>query len=103
MTADDRFAPAAVRLAELRAGFRARLRDRLVELDARLVAARAGDATAHAEALLLAHSLAGTAGSYGYADAGIQAAKIERTLRERLDDDAWRVITAALAAAQRAT
>jgi hypothetical protein len=100
MTSEDRFAAAAMRLAELRAGFRARLELRLGELQERLVAARAGDAAAIADARSLAHSLAGTAGSYGFAEAGANVARIERALEWPPDEASWQRIDEALAAAR---
>lgn len=99
---DDARAAAAARLAELRAGFGEKLVARLDELAATLVRVRTGESTARSEALLLAHRLAGTAGSYGYAGASRHASAIEQVLDgdAPIDDAAWSRIDAALSAAR---
>jgi len=99
---DEARVVAALRLAELRAGFGEKLVARLDELAAALTRARAGDGIARAEARMLAHRLAGTAGSYGYAGAGRHATVIEQALDgdDAVGDAAWSGIFAALDAAR---
>jgi HPt (histidine-containing phosphotransfer) domain-containing protein len=94
---------AQARLDALRAGFAARLRERLAELEALVQRAHGGDAGALRPALAAAHRLAGTAGSYGYPDVGDAAAALERAL-QRVDAEprearAWDDARAALARA----
>lgn len=100
--ADDPRAEAAQRLIELRASFGARLEIRLDELAAALGRAREGSLESRDEARMLAHRLAGTAGSYGYDGAGRHAATIELLLAADapLGDADWRVIAEALSAAR---
>lgn len=99
---DEARAAAAARLAELRAGFGAKLAARLDELGQALERARAGEVAAREHALMLAHRLAGTAGSYGYAEASRHATIIEIALGEpgALDGAAWATVFAALDAAR---
>lgn len=99
---DDPRAAAAARLIELRASFGERLRVRLDELALALSRAREGAVESRDEARMLAHRLAGTAGSYGYDGAGRHAATIELLLAAEapLGDADWRVIAEALAAAR---
>ncbi len=101
MTTDAQ-AAAKLRLAELRAGFAAKLAARWDELDALLIRGRDGDPRAQAEALFKAHQLAGTAGSYGYDEAGRHAATIERLLGsgESLEPAAWALALAEVVAAR---
>ncbi len=70
---------AKARLAAVRAKFAGKLRDRIDEL-AQVVAAAPADAEQVAKAIELAHRLAGTAGSFGYADAGAEALQLETQL-----------------------
>lgn len=77
MTDDARIANARDRLAELRHGFAARLRERLAELEGAVDAAQSGRGEAVAKVEHLAHKLAGTAGSYGFHDVGAIAAELE--------------------------
>lgn len=95
-------AEAAQRLIELRAAFGDRLKVRLDELGQALARAREGAVEWRDEARMLAHRLAGTAGSYGYDGAGRHAATIELLLAAdaQLGDADWRVISEALAAAR---
>lgn len=70
------------RLRELRARFGASLRERLDRLDSLLEAARSGSAEgALAQALVAAHRLAGTAGTFGHIEAGEAAAALEQALQ----------------------
>jgi len=64
-------------IAPLRDAFREKLPGRLAEIDARLAAARGGDRAALAEANRLAHTLKGTAGSYGFDAVSRAAGEIE--------------------------
>jgi HPt (histidine-containing phosphotransfer) domain-containing protein len=76
----------AGRLRELRARFGARLRERLDRLDVLVGAAQSGsDEGALAEALVVAHRLAGTAGTFGHVEAGEAAAALEGVLRRIAD------------------
>jgi HPt (histidine-containing phosphotransfer) domain-containing protein len=95
-------AEAAQRLVELRAAFGDRLKVRLDELAEALARAREGALESRDQARLLAHRLAGTAGSYGYDGAGRHAATIELLLAADapLGEADWRVIAEALAAAR---
>jgi HPt (histidine-containing phosphotransfer) domain-containing protein len=72
----------ADRLRELRARFGASLHERLERLDVLVGAARSGTSEdALDEALVVAHRLAGTAGTFGHVEAGEAAAALERALR----------------------
>ena len=64
-------------LAPLREAFRAKLPGRLAEFEAQAAAAGAGDAEALAELRRLAHTLKGTAGSYGLDAVSRAAARLE--------------------------
>ncbi len=77
MTDEARIANARDRLAELRRGFAARLRERVEELDAAVAAVDDRQAVAVSRVEHLAHKLAGTAGSYGFHEVGEIAAEIE--------------------------
>ncbi len=98
---------ARVQLHALQARFAASLRERLERLDGLVPAAREGSAEALGEALVVAHRLAGTAGSFGYQAAGEAAAVLERVLRSVADGSAeasaWDEALAALARAHEAT
>lgn len=93
------------RLSALQARFATSLRERLDRLEALVGAARAGAAEgALAEAMVLAHRLAGTAGSFGHVEAGEAAAVLEDALRRiaegSADPSAWDQATAALTRAR---
>ena len=96
----------ADRLRELRARFVASLRERLDRLDALVSNAQSGSAEALAEALVAAHRLSGTAGSYGHVEVGEAAAVLEDALRRvadgTADPAAWDEALAALAHARAA-
>jgi HPt (histidine-containing phosphotransfer) domain-containing protein len=95
---DDEQVAAKARLAELQAKFADRLRVRVAELREAVDAAVAEPAGIVA-ALDLAHRLAGTAGSFGYASAGQIAGELEGQLQRARDADAdWPGIHATLAA-----
>lgn len=76
---EDRDA-ARARLEGVRGRFAARLAERVTELLAEIEKARSGE-TQLAESIALAHRIAGTAGSFGYTDAGEHAGAIEDVLR----------------------
>jgi HPt (histidine-containing phosphotransfer) domain-containing protein len=81
MSASEQDRDAALeRLAAVRRRFGARLRDRIAELEACIASVRDGR-TPTSDAIVLAHRLAGTAGSFGYVEAGQEAAAIELLLR----------------------
>lgn len=96
MTTDAAKAHARDRLAALRNGFAARLRERVQELHDAVESACSRDDLGLHHVELLAHQLAGTAGSYGFLEAGELSAELEalcvagfdpalaRTLLERL-------------------
>ncbi|MBX7083831.1 MAG: Hpt domain-containing protein, partial [Nannocystaceae bacterium] len=86
---------AAAQLEAVVAGFAARLPQRVAELEAAIARARAGERDGIADALTLAHRLAGTAGSYGHADVGHHAATIEGALQRAAVD--WTAVDGALA------
>jgi chemotaxis protein histidine kinase CheA len=95
---------ARARLSALQERFVISLRERLDRLDALVHAARSGSTDgALVEALVAAHRLAGTAGSYGHVEAGEAAAALEAALLRisegSPDPSAW---DAALAALERA-
>jgi chemotaxis protein histidine kinase CheA len=98
---------AHARLEALHARFVVSLRERLDRLDVLVHAAREGSADALGEALVVAHRLAGTAGSFGYDGAGEAAAVLEGVLRSiadgMADARAWDEALAALARARVAT
>jgi len=75
-------------LDDLRASFRDRLAERVGEIEAAWEAvARGGDASPEAlsQLLRLAHSLYGTAGTFGYPEAGLASRALEHGVREILD------------------
>ncbi len=80
--------PAAPELDALRESYAKRLPGRLVELDTALRTARAAGASeADARsAQRLAHTLKGTAGSYGFADVGAALETIDHALLKILED-----------------
>lgn len=92
------------RFSALRARFAASLRERLDRLAALVAAAREGSPEGLAEAMVLAHRLAGTAGSFGHVEAGEAAAVLEDALRRisegSADPSAWDQAVAALARAR---
>ena len=81
MTTDAAKAAARDKLAALRHGFAPRLRQRIQEL-ADAVDAGSSDVES------LAHQLAGTAGSYGFAEAGELAAELELLCQAGFSPDA---------------
>lgn len=87
---------ARARLDVVRQRFAARLAARIVELVDRIDAARSGAAPI-ADAVVLAHRLAGTAGSYGYDEAGEQARRLELALVDVGEGGAWDAVDASLA------
>jgi len=90
------------KLTELRGRFEERLGQRLERLE-QLVAAARHDATpgALAEAIGVAHRLAGTAGSYGFVQVGESAAGLERALQRIAGgEDEWSAAEDALARAR---
>jgi HPt (histidine-containing phosphotransfer) domain-containing protein len=94
---------ANARLQALHDRFAASLRERLERLDVLVHAAREGSVGALDEAIVDAHRLAGTAGSFGYDGAGEAAAVLEGALRSIADGTAdARVWDEALAALARA-
>lgn len=78
---------AADRIAALRERYRERLSSRLTELMDQLKAAQAGDEHARRSASQSAHRLRGTAGSYGFADVGLAAGRIEDALLDATEPD----------------
>jgi len=91
-------------LRALYARFEVSLRERLARLEELVAAARQGTGGALEEALVVAHRLAGTAGSYGYQEVGEAAAAVESALRGIADGTmgagAWDEAEAALARAR---
>lgn len=81
---DDRES-ARARLQAVRERFAARLAARVAELLAEIARARAGE-TDLAGPIASAHRLAGTAGSYGYTEAGEHAAVVEDALHRIVGD-----------------
>ena len=105
---DPRSDDARARLSALQARFVTSLRERLDRLDALVHAARSGSTDgALAEALVAAHRLAGTAGSYGHVEVGEAAAALEAALQRIAegspDPSAWDEALAALTCARAAT
>lgn len=95
------------RLDALRERFAAGLRERVRELEALVRAAREGaTGAAIAPALVAAHRLAGTAGSYGHPAVGEAAAALEAALGRIAEQGAgpaaWDEAAAALARAHAA-
>lgn len=99
MTDEARIANARDRLAELRRGFAARLRERVEELDAAVAAVDDRQAAAVARVEHLAHKLAGTAGSYGFHEVGEIAAELEALCGAGFDPERAARITERLRAA----
>lgn len=91
---------ARVKLGQLRERFGERLRDRMGELESLVERARVDPSEGTlAEAVNVAHRLAGTAGSYGFVEVGEAAAALERSLQRIAGgQDEW---GAALAAQER--
>jgi HPt (histidine-containing phosphotransfer) domain-containing protein len=110
MTTDQR--SASEQLHALRERFAAGLRARVSELEALVRAAREGATSAAiAPALVAAHRLAGTAGSYGHPAVGEAAAALEAALQRIVehgagaagaDAAAWEEAAAALGRAHAA-
>jgi|GEM_PF-2485153 len=88
MSDEARLADARDKLAELRNGFKARLRERVAELEAAVQSASAGEAGGVQRTEALAHKLAGTAGSYGFPEVGEAAAELEALCDAGFDADA---------------
>ena len=89
---------ARAKLGQLRERFVERLRGRLDELEGLVERAR-GDPSEGtlAEAVSVAHRLAGTAGSYGFVEVGEAAAALERSLQRIAGgQDEWEAAQAAL-------
>lgn len=106
MSDPDRRA-AQARLEALQARFVTSLHERLDRLDALVHAAREGSTEgALAEAMVAAHRLAGTAGSYGHVATGEAAAVLEAALGRIAegspDPSAWDEALAALTRARAA-
>lgn len=96
---------AQARLLALQARFAVSLHERLDRLDALVHAAHEGSTEgALAEALVVAHRLAGTAGSYGYVETGEAAAALEAVLGRiaegSTDPSTWDEALAALTRAR---
>lgn len=92
---DDRDA-ARARLAFVRERFASRLAARVTELQEQVARAKKTERS-WAEPIALAHRLAGTAGSYGYVDAGAHAAAVEDALRRiESGETPWDELDAAL-------
>ena len=91
-------AQARAKLGQLRERFEERLRGRLDELDALVERARVDPSEGTlAEAVSVAHRLAGTAGSYGFVEVGEAAAALERSLQRIAGgQDEWEATLAAL-------
>ena len=93
-------------LESLRASYRERLPEKLRELETRLRDARGGGSPERREqARLLAHTLKGTAGSYGFVDVASELESIESVLDEIPADQAadaasWSRIEEALSRAR---
>jgi HPt (histidine-containing phosphotransfer) domain-containing protein len=81
----------------VRSRFAGRLAARIAELGEIVQQVRADEADLP-DAITLAHRLAGTAGSFGYQEAGEAAAAVDQALtRIRDGDDAWSEVESALA------
>jgi chemotaxis protein histidine kinase CheA len=89
-------------LRTLRAGFRSRLPDRIAAVLAALEEARArpNEPALRAEARRLAHTLKGTASSYGFGEIGESLEAVEEALETLAStsspDSAWQAIDAAM-------
>ncbi len=90
------------RLSELRGRFEERLGQRLERLEQLVTVARRDPSTgALAEAIGVAHRMAGTAGSYGFVEVGESAAGLERALQRIAGgEDEWEAALGALARAR---
>ncbi len=109
MSRTERTPPEDEALRELRATFRAGLPDRVLAVEAALgdVRARPDEPERLAEATRLAHSLQGTASSYGFAEIGASFEAVEDALGALAGPAAdpraaWAAIDAALARARAA-
>ena len=89
-------------LAPLRTAFRGKLAGRLAELEAAAAAARAGEGEALGELHQRAHSLKGTAGSYGFDAVSAAAGRIEELTGNAPDGREPRDLEAALGLLRRA-
>ena len=92
MTTDASKAAARDKLAALRNGFAARLRERVEELQGAVEAACAQDDLGVRHTEVLAHQLAGTAGSYGFLEAGEISAELEALCVAGFDPEAARAL-----------
>lgn len=92
MTTDAAKAAARDKLAALRNGFAARLRDRVRELEDAVEAACSQDDLGVHQTESLAHRLAGTAGSYGFAEVGELSAELEALCQAGFDPEEARAI-----------
>ncbi len=99
MTTDAAKAAARDKLAALRKGFATRLRERVQELEDAVEAACARDDLGVRNTEVLAHQLAGTAGSYGFLEAGEIAAELEALCVAGFDAEAARTLVERLWAA----
>jgi diguanylate cyclase (GGDEF)-like protein len=88
----------ATTLAELSAGYGARLQEKQREVAAAVERARQAGKGALEEALTLVHKLHGTAGSYGFAQVSAAAASLEERLRQVRDGGGnWEEVLSAVA------
>lgn len=92
MTTDAAKAAARDKLAALRNGFATRLRERVGELADAVEAACSQHDLGVRQTEALAHSLAGTAGSYGFLEAGELAAELEALCIEGFNPEAARAL-----------
>ena len=92
MTTDASKAAARDKLAALRNGFAARLRERVRELEDAVEAACSRHDLGVHRTETLAHQLAGTAGSYGFVEVGEVSAELEGLCQAGFNPDAARVI-----------
>jgi HPt (histidine-containing phosphotransfer) domain-containing protein len=91
----------AAELDELSLKYAGRLGEKMRELTAAVERARAGSSEALAEAFKLAHTLHGTAGSYGFRPVSMAARGLEALLRPARDGVGtadWNAVEAALRA-----
>jgi HPt (histidine-containing phosphotransfer) domain-containing protein len=87
------------RLEQMRAEYRLALPARFAELVAAARRVRQARATL-GEATRLAHTLAGTAGSYGFPEFGDACSAVEQAIIEAAADERWQRVETALASAQ---
>lgn len=99
MTTDATKADARDKLAALRNGFAARLRERVQELHDAVETACAQDDLGLPRTEELAHKLAGTAGSYGFLEVGEISAELEALCIAGFDPEAARALVERLWAA----